>query len=178
MTQNGRKTLQGTGTEPAGLYPHGLVQPSGGLRFGLDALLLAAFTAQRLLAWPGQRDIFAVELGCGCGAALLGAALAASWVWRDNLPPWLGTRLPWAQSVAQQPDAAAKGDAAKKTAVKPEAATAKAAQKDTTDAAKTEGGQPEASAAQVDSKTGHKDKAAPAAAPSPLDKLLPLPKAP
>ena len=76
MTQNGRKTLQGTGTEPAGLYPHGLVQPSGGLRFGLDALLLAAFTAQRLLAWPGQRDIFAVELGCGCGAALLGAALA------------------------------------------------------------------------------------------------------
>ena len=109
---------------------------------------------------------------------LLGAALAASWVWRDNLPPWLGTRLPWAQSVAQQPDAAAKGDAAKKTAVKPEAATAKAAQKDTTDAAKTEGGQPEASAAQVDSKTGHKDKAAPAAAPSPLDKLLPLQKAP
>lgn len=109
---------------------------------------------------------------------LLGAALAASWVWRDNLPPWLGTRLPWAQSVAQQPDAAAKGDAAKKTAVKPEAATAKAAQKDTTDAAKTEGGQPEASAAQVDSKTGHKDKVAPAAAPSPLDKLLPLQKAP
>lgn len=40
VTQNGRKTLQGTGTEPAGLYPHGLVQPSGGLRFGLDALLL------------------------------------------------------------------------------------------------------------------------------------------
>ncbi len=62
-------------------YPRGLTQPAGGLRFGLDALLLAAFVVRRLRAWPGRRGLAAVDLGCGCGAALLGLGLGSPRVW-------------------------------------------------------------------------------------------------
>lgn len=62
-------------------FPRGLAQPPGSLRFGLDALLLAAFAAghceQRI---KKDRSGFSpalsvAELGCGCGAVLLGLAL-------------------------------------------------------------------------------------------------------
>lgn len=54
-------------------FPRGLEQPAHSLRFGADALLLAAYAARRL---PGRPVSLAVaELGCGCGAALLGLAL-------------------------------------------------------------------------------------------------------
>lgn len=59
------------------LFPRGLEQPEGSLRFGADALLLAAFAAQYVesLSGPRQAHLAAAELGCGCGAALLGLAL-------------------------------------------------------------------------------------------------------
>lgn len=58
-------------------------QPDGALRFGLDALLLAAFAARhceerraRFSRARRQAPALSVaELGCGCGAALLGLAL-------------------------------------------------------------------------------------------------------
>ena len=87
-------------------FPRGLYQPEGSLRFGADALLLAAFAARHLppkkngpgeyradkygpnncgpdncglenrgpdAANPGPTLV--AELGCGCGAALLGLAM-------------------------------------------------------------------------------------------------------
>ena len=87
-------------------FPRGLEQPEGSLRFGADALLLAAFAARHLppkkngpgeyradkygpnncgpdncglenrgpdAANPGPTLV--AELGCGCGAALLGLAM-------------------------------------------------------------------------------------------------------
>lgn len=59
------------------LFPRGLEQPEGSLRFGADALLLAAFAARYVesLNTPRQAHLTAAELGCGCGAALLGLAL-------------------------------------------------------------------------------------------------------
>ena len=59
------------------LFPRGLEQPEGSLRFGADALLLAAFAARHVesLNTPRQAHLTAAELGCGCGAALLGLAL-------------------------------------------------------------------------------------------------------
>lgn len=85
------------------LFPRGLEQPDGCLRFGADALLLAAFAARHVEGlnasdksgpqkprsqMPGpqmakladhqsghQYGLTAAELGCGCGAALLGLAL-------------------------------------------------------------------------------------------------------
>ncbi len=58
-------------------FPRGLEQPQGCLRFGADALLLAAFAARHTAALPASpgRRLAAAELGCGCGAALLGLAL-------------------------------------------------------------------------------------------------------
>ena len=59
------------------LFPRGLEQPEGSLRFGADALLLAAFAARHVesLNTSRQAHLTAAELGCGCGAALLGLAL-------------------------------------------------------------------------------------------------------
>ncbi len=59
------------------LFPRGLEQPEGSLRFGADALLLAAFAARYVesLNTSRQAHLTAAELGCGCGAALLGLAL-------------------------------------------------------------------------------------------------------
>ncbi|MBD5538758.1 MAG: methyltransferase domain-containing protein [Desulfovibrio sp.] len=57
-------------------YPRGLVQPEGAYRFGLEALLLAAFAARTLRKRRGvRRESSVAELGSGCGAALLGVAL-------------------------------------------------------------------------------------------------------
>lgn len=71
-------------------FPRGLVQPEGAWRFSLDALLLAGFAARLLeeraagrvarsrpgASAPAQpRPCAALELGAGCGAALLGLAL-------------------------------------------------------------------------------------------------------
>lgn len=56
-------------------YPRGLVQPQGAYRFGLEALLLAAFAARTLRERRGARESAVAELGSGCGAALLGVAL-------------------------------------------------------------------------------------------------------
>jgi tRNA1Val (adenine37-N6)-methyltransferase len=55
-------------------FPRGLKQPAGGMRFGMDALLLAAFAAA-CCGTSGKRAFSVAELGCGCGAALLGLAL-------------------------------------------------------------------------------------------------------
>ncbi len=63
------------------LFPRGLEQPEGGLRFGADALLLAAFAARHVESQNAAcqsrqlSGLTAAELGCGCGAALLGLAL-------------------------------------------------------------------------------------------------------
>lgn len=59
------------------LFPRGLEQPQGSLRFGADALLLAAFAARSLESMNGARrkELAAAELGCGCGAALLALVL-------------------------------------------------------------------------------------------------------
>ena len=59
------------------LFPRGLEQPEGSLRFGADALLLAAFAARSVESLNASRQahLTAAELGCGCGAALLGLAL-------------------------------------------------------------------------------------------------------
>ncbi len=65
-------------------FPRGLEQPAGALRFGLDALLLAAFAARHCeerrarLSKAKPRPLSVAELGCGCGAALLGLALRCS----------------------------------------------------------------------------------------------------
>ena len=81
-------------------FPRGLEQPEGSLRFGADALLLAAFAARGLppekhrpdqcapnkyapdkhlqKQWLGAASpapTLVAELGCGCGAALLGLAM-------------------------------------------------------------------------------------------------------
>lgn len=55
-------------------FPRGLEQPHGAYRFGLDALLLAAWTADCL---PRQTSagVPVAELGTGCGAAAIGVAL-------------------------------------------------------------------------------------------------------
>ena len=59
-------------TSAAKDFPRGLAQPDGSLRFGLDALLLAAFVAHHVKIFGGNAIC---ELGSGCGAALLGIAL-------------------------------------------------------------------------------------------------------
>lgn len=56
------------------IFPRGLFQPEGSYRFGQDALLLASWAALALKKRPQAR--MAAELGCGCGAAVLGLALA------------------------------------------------------------------------------------------------------
>lgn len=57
-------------------FPRGLVQPEGAYRFGLEALLLAAFAVRTLRRRRRAHGECAVaELGSGCGAALLGVAL-------------------------------------------------------------------------------------------------------
>ncbi len=57
-------------------YPRGLAQPQGAYRFGLEALLLAAFAARVLRGRRSvERACAVAELGSGCGAALLGVAL-------------------------------------------------------------------------------------------------------
>ncbi|ATD80007.1 hypothetical protein CNY67_00120 [Desulfovibrio sp. G11] len=69
-------------------FPAGLEQPEGSLRFGADALLLAAFVTRHLEAKkhryaaggslarsPGLTPVPVAELGSGCGAALLALAL-------------------------------------------------------------------------------------------------------
>ena len=62
-------------------FPRGLEQPEGSLRFGADALLLAAFAALHLppekcaAGAASHRSTLVAELGCGCGAALLGLAM-------------------------------------------------------------------------------------------------------
>lgn len=55
-------------------FPRGLVQPSGSLRFGTDALLLAAFAAS--YGNKTDKPFKLAELGTGCGACLLALALA------------------------------------------------------------------------------------------------------
>ena len=59
------------------LFPRGLEQPQGSLRFGADALLLAAFAARGVegMNEARRKQLTAAELGCGCGAALLALAL-------------------------------------------------------------------------------------------------------
>lgn len=60
------------------LFPTGLLQPEGSLRFGADALLLAAFSHHVVVAQArGARtsDFRAAELGAGCGAGLIAFAL-------------------------------------------------------------------------------------------------------
>ena len=59
------------------LFPRGLEQPQGSLRFGADALLLAAFAARGVEGMSEARRtrIRVADLGCGCGAALLALAL-------------------------------------------------------------------------------------------------------
>ncbi|WP_291438526.1 N-6 DNA methylase [Desulfovibrio sp.] len=73
-------------------FPAGLEQPEGSLRFGADALLLAAFVARHVEAKKhrhvadsspvpfsglpsGPAHVPVAELGSGCGAALLALAL-------------------------------------------------------------------------------------------------------
>lgn len=72
-------------------FPRGLEQPEGCLRFGADALLLAAFVARHVEAHAARQPApFVVELGCGCGAALLGLALrcpSAHGLGLDREPP-------------------------------------------------------------------------------------------
>lgn len=61
------------------IFPRGLVQPARSYRFGSDALLLAAFGHWLVSNTPGlfrKRQLRAAELGCGCGAALLGFAMS------------------------------------------------------------------------------------------------------
>lgn len=56
-------------------FPAGLRQPEGSARFSLDALLLAAYAAKNMPEKTKRKSFLAVELGCGCGAALLGFAM-------------------------------------------------------------------------------------------------------
>lgn len=60
------------------LFPRGLHQPQDSYRFGADTLLLAAFAAESLTSLPGAAPRKVVELGSGCGAALLGLCLYLS----------------------------------------------------------------------------------------------------
>ena len=64
------------------LFPRGLKQPHGSLRFGADALLLAAFAARGVegMNEARRKQLTAAELGCGCGAALLALALRCTTV--------------------------------------------------------------------------------------------------
>ena len=64
------------------LFPRGLEQPHGSLRFGADALLLAAFAARGVegMNEARRKQLTAAELGCGCGAALLALALRCTTV--------------------------------------------------------------------------------------------------
>ena len=64
------------------LFPRGLKQPHGSLRFGADALLLAAFAARGVegMNEARRKQLTAAELGCGCGAALLALALRCATV--------------------------------------------------------------------------------------------------
>ncbi|MBQ3059494.1 MAG: methyltransferase domain-containing protein [Desulfovibrio sp.] len=55
-------------------FPRGLEQPAGALRFGADALLLAAFATG--YCDRTSRSFTVAELGSGCGAALLALALS------------------------------------------------------------------------------------------------------
>ncbi|MDY0259090.1 MAG: hypothetical protein RBR41_05430 [Desulfovibrio sp.] len=110
-----QKTLSQHIIEARRRFPRGLEQPEGSLRFGADALLLAAFAARHLppeksgpgkcgpdecgpgkcgpdecgadnrgpdnhpeRLWAGAANpgpTLVAELGCGCGAALLGLAM-------------------------------------------------------------------------------------------------------
>lgn len=54
-------------------FPRNLLQPQGSYRFGLDALLLAAFANKICASKAGVSKM--AELGSGCGAALLGFLL-------------------------------------------------------------------------------------------------------
>lgn len=65
-------------TTARALFPRGLHQPQDSYRFGADALLLAAFAAESLTSLPGTALRKVVELGSGCGAALLGLCLYLS----------------------------------------------------------------------------------------------------
>lgn len=56
-------------------FPCGLIQPEGSYRFGLEALLLAAYALKQ----AGKASTVA-EPGCGCGAALLALALSGNFV--------------------------------------------------------------------------------------------------
>lgn len=58
-----------------GRFPRGLMQPQGAYRFGLEALLLAAFAVRTVRGRGASREMAVSELGSGCGAALLGVAL-------------------------------------------------------------------------------------------------------
>lgn len=61
-----------------GRFPAGLEQAPGSYRFGLDALLLAAFACQITethLRKKSANPVRVAELGCGCGAALLAFSL-------------------------------------------------------------------------------------------------------
>lgn len=52
-------------------FPRGLIQPPGSYRFGLDALLLAAYGSAFI-----DKAVRVAELGSGCGASLLALGLA------------------------------------------------------------------------------------------------------
>lgn len=56
-------------------FPRGLEQPPGSLRFGVDALLLAAFACAQLAERASGGGCNVCELGCGCGAALFAVLL-------------------------------------------------------------------------------------------------------
>ncbi len=75
--------MPGAGSDAArAAFPRGLLQPPDTLRFGADALLLAAFAAQGIETRNasakrcGKRSLFCAELGTGCGAAILGLGLS------------------------------------------------------------------------------------------------------
>lgn len=56
-------------------FPRGLRQPAGSARFGQDSLLLASFAAKKTEEFYRRKKLLALEIGCGCGAALLGFSL-------------------------------------------------------------------------------------------------------
>ena len=58
-------------------FPRGLEQPLGSLRFGMDALLLAAFAVRHVKSHVNLKckRIIAAELGSGCGAAIIALCL-------------------------------------------------------------------------------------------------------
>jgi tRNA1Val (adenine37-N6)-methyltransferase len=66
--------------EAAAAFPRGLIQPEGSYRFGLDALLLAAFATASISSLPRYhtatgRAFAAADLGTGCGVVAAGLAL-------------------------------------------------------------------------------------------------------